>query len=74
MPVLLGSHTLQTKFRHCNKKMDKHGYLGLEGRSLIDQLKLNKDQWEEGFKYSMQILARCSKTAIMGELKIAQDL
>lgn len=31
MAVLLGSHTLQTRFRRCNKKADKYGYLGLEG-------------------------------------------
>lgn len=31
MTVLLGSHTLQTRFRHCNKKVDKYRYLGLEG-------------------------------------------
>lgn len=34
------------------------GTLAWRGESLIDQLKLNKDQWE-GFKYTMQILARC---------------
>lgn len=46
------------------------GTLAWRGESLIDQLKLNKDQWEEGFKYTMQILARCSKTAIMGDLRL----
>lgn len=27
------------------------GTLAWRGEFLIDQLKLNKDQWEEGFKY-----------------------
>ena len=50
------------------------GTLAWRGKSLIDQLKLNKDQWEVGFKYGMQILARCSKTAITGDLKLGEDL
>ncbi|KAK7808890.1 hypothetical protein U0070_005297, partial [Myodes glareolus] len=31
MAVILGSHALQTRFRRCNKKVGKYGYLGLEG-------------------------------------------
>uniref|UniRef100_A0A8C3AIN1 Moesin a n=1 Tax=Cyclopterus lumpus TaxID=8103 RepID=A0A8C3AIN1_CYCLU len=72
--VLLASYAVQAKYADYNKEVHTPGYLSSEQllpQRVLDQHKLNKDQWEERIQVWHE---EHKKESMMEYLKIAQDL
>uniref|UniRef100_A0A8D0AH26 Moesin a n=1 Tax=Sander lucioperca TaxID=283035 RepID=A0A8D0AH26_SANLU len=72
--VLLASYAVQAKYADYNKEVHTPGYLSSEQllpQRVLDQHKLNKEQWEERIQVWHE---EHKKESMMEYLKIAQDL
>ncbi|XP_075576528.1 moesin isoform X1 [Pelecanus crispus] len=76
--VLLASYAVQSKYGDFNKEVHKSGYLGsdkLLPQRVLEQHKLNKDQWEERIQvWHEEHRGMIREDAVLEYLKIAQDL
>ncbi|NXL86644.1 MOES protein, partial [Alectura lathami] len=76
--VLLASYAVQSKYGDFNKEMHKSGYLAsdkLLPQRVLEQHKLNKDQWEERIQvWHEEHRGMIREDAVLEYLKIAQDL
>ncbi|KAJ7310412.1 hypothetical protein JRQ81_007326 [Phrynocephalus forsythii] len=76
--VLLASYAVQSKYGDYNKEVHKAGYLAgdkLLPQRVLEQHKLNKDQWEERIQvWHEEHRGMLREDAILEYLKIAQDL
>ncbi|KAJ6663224.1 hypothetical protein lerEdw1_010360 [Lerista edwardsae] len=76
--VLLASYAVQSKYGDFNKEVHKPGYLAgdkLLPQRVLEQHKLNKDQWEERIQvWHEEHRGMLREDAILEYLKIAQDL
>ncbi|XP_029463417.1 moesin [Rhinatrema bivittatum] len=76
--VLLASYAVQAKYGDFNKDVQKPGYLAgdkLLPQRVLEQHKLNKDQWEERIQvWHEEHRGMLREDAILEYLKIAQDL
>lgn len=76
--VLLASYAVQAKYADYNKEVHKPGYLSSEHllpQRVLDQHKLNKEQWEERIQvWHEEHKGMMREESMMEYLKIAQDL
>ncbi|NWW97151.1 MOES protein, partial [Rhynochetos jubatus] len=76
--VLLASYAVQSKYGDFNKEAHKSGYLAsdkLLPQRVLEQHKLNKDQWEERIQvWHEEHRGMIREDAVLEYLKIAQDL
>ncbi|KAM5197126.1 moesin [Hipposideros larvatus] len=76
--VLLASYAVQSKYGDFNKEVHKSGYLAgdkLLPQRVLEQHKLNKDQWEERIQvWHEEHRGMLREDAVLEYLKIAQDL
>uniref|UniRef100_A0A8C3AE88 Moesin a n=1 Tax=Cyclopterus lumpus TaxID=8103 RepID=A0A8C3AE88_CYCLU len=76
--VLLASYAVQAKYADYNKEVHTPGYLSSEQllpQRVLDQHKLNKDQWEERIQvWHEEHKSMMREESMMEYLKIAQDL
>uniref|UniRef100_A0A665V9W4 FERM domain-containing protein n=1 Tax=Echeneis naucrates TaxID=173247 RepID=A0A665V9W4_ECHNA len=76
--VLLASYAVQAKYADYNKEVHTPGYLSSEQllpQRVLDQHKLNKDQWEERIQvWHEEHKGMMREESMMEYLKIAQDL
>ncbi|XP_023818041.1 moesin isoform X2 [Oryzias latipes] len=76
--VLLASYAVQAKFADYNKEVHTTGYLNGEQllpQRVLDQHKLNKEQWEERIQvWHEEHKGMIREDSMMEYLKIAQDL
>ncbi|NWH69624.1 MOES protein, partial [Piaya cayana] len=76
--VLLASYAVQSKYGDFNKEVHKAGYLAsdkLLPQRVLEQHKLNKDQWEERIQvWHEEHRGMIREDAVLEYLKIAQDL
>uniref|UniRef100_A0A5F8HF45 Moesin n=1 Tax=Monodelphis domestica TaxID=13616 RepID=A0A5F8HF45_MONDO len=76
--VLLASYAVQSKYGDFNKEVHKAGYLAgdkLLPQRVLEQHKLNKDQWEERIQvWHEEHRGMLREDAVLEYLKIAQDL
>ncbi|KAM8900508.1 moesin a [Spinachia spinachia] len=76
--VLLASYAVQAKYADYNKEVNTPGYLSGEQllpQRVLDQHKLNKDQWEERIQvWHEEHKSMMREESMMEYLKIAQDL
>uniref|UniRef100_A0AAQ4NNC6 Moesin n=1 Tax=Gasterosteus aculeatus aculeatus TaxID=481459 RepID=A0AAQ4NNC6_GASAC len=76
--VLLASYAVQAKYADYNKDVNAPGYLSGEQllpQRVLDQHKLNKDQWEERIQvWHEEHKSMMREESMMEYLKIAQDL
>ncbi|NWT05625.1 MOES protein, partial [Mionectes macconnelli] len=76
--VLLASYAVQSKYGDFNKDVHKSGYLAsdkLLPQRVLEQHKLNKDQWEERIQvWHEEHRGMIREDAVLEYLKIAQDL
>lgn len=76
--VLLASYAVQAKYADYNKEVHTPGYLSGEQllpQRVLDQHKLNKDQWEERIQvWHEEHKSMMREESMMEYLKIAQDL
>uniref|UniRef100_A0AAQ5WYU7 FERM domain-containing protein n=1 Tax=Amphiprion ocellaris TaxID=80972 RepID=A0AAQ5WYU7_AMPOC len=76
--VLLASYAVQAKYADYNKEVHTPGYLSSEHllpQRVLDQHKLNKDQWEERIQvWHEEHKGMIREESMMEYLKIAQDL
>uniref|UniRef100_A0A673A0I6 Moesin-like n=1 Tax=Sphaeramia orbicularis TaxID=375764 RepID=A0A673A0I6_9TELE len=76
--VLLASYAVQAKYADYNKEVHTPGYLSSEHllpQRVLDQHKLNKDQWEERIQvWHEEHKGMLREESMMEYLKIAQDL
>ncbi|NWS20320.1 MOES protein, partial [Pachyramphus minor] len=76
--VLLASYAVQSKYGDFNKEVHKSGYLAsdkLLPQRVLEQHKLNKDQWEERIQvWHEEHRGMIREDAVLEYLKIAQDL
>uniref|UniRef100_A0A3Q3ELT3 Moesin a n=1 Tax=Labrus bergylta TaxID=56723 RepID=A0A3Q3ELT3_9LABR len=76
--VLLASYAVQAKYADYNKEVHTPGYLSSEQllpQRVLDQHKLNKDQWEERIQvWHEEHKGMIREESMMEYLKIAQDL
>uniref|UniRef100_A0A3Q0RS57 Moesin a n=1 Tax=Amphilophus citrinellus TaxID=61819 RepID=A0A3Q0RS57_AMPCI len=76
--VLLASYAVQAKYADYNKEVHKLGYLSGEHllpQRVLDQHKLNKEQWEERIQvWHEEHKSMMREESMMEYLKIAQDL
>uniref|UniRef100_A0A8C5ESA6 FERM domain-containing protein n=1 Tax=Gouania willdenowi TaxID=441366 RepID=A0A8C5ESA6_GOUWI len=76
--VLLASYAVQAKHADYNKEVHTPGYLSSEHllpQRVLDQHKLNKEQWEERIQvWHEEHKSMMREESIMEYLKIAQDL
>ncbi|XP_043997183.1 moesin-like isoform X1 [Gambusia affinis] len=76
--VLLASYAVQAKFGDYNKEVHTSGYLSSENllpQRVLDQHKLNKEQWEERIQvWHEEHKGMMREESMMEYLKIAQDL
>ncbi|XP_076024357.1 moesin a [Genypterus blacodes] len=76
--VLLASYAVQAKYADYNKDVHTPGYLSsdkLLPQRVLDQHKLNKDQWEERIQvWHEEHKGMLREESMMEYLKIAQDL
>ncbi|XP_068186499.1 moesin a [Antennarius striatus] len=76
--VLLASYAVQAKYIDYNKEVHTPGYLSSEQllpQRVLDQHKLNKDQWEERIQvWHEEHKGMMREESMMEYLKIAQDL
>ncbi|KAM9331866.1 moesin-like [Pholidichthys leucotaenia] len=76
--VLLASYAVQAKYADYNKEVHTPGYLSGEHllpQRVLDQHKLNKDQWEERIQvWHEEHKGMMREESMMEYLKIAQDL
>ncbi|MGH0180706.1 UNVERIFIED_CONTAM: hypothetical protein FKN15_005014 [Acipenser sinensis] len=76
--VLLGSYAVQAKYGDFNKDLHKTGYLSndkLLPQRVLEQHKLNKEQWEERIQvWHEEHRGILREDSMMEYLKIAQDL
>uniref|UniRef100_A0A8C6PLX0 Moesin a n=1 Tax=Nothobranchius furzeri TaxID=105023 RepID=A0A8C6PLX0_NOTFU len=76
--VLLASYAVQAKFADYNKEVHTPGYLHSENllpQRVLDQHKLNKEQWEERIQvWHEEHKGTMREESMMEYLKIAQDL
>ncbi|CAG02976.1 unnamed protein product, partial [Tetraodon nigroviridis] len=76
--VLLASYAVQAKYGDYNKEVHSPGYLSSEQllpQRVLDQHKLNKDQWEERIQvWHEEHKSMIREESMMEYLKIAQDL
>ncbi|XP_072230326.1 moesin a [Leuresthes tenuis] len=76
--VLLASYAVQAKFADYNKEVHTTGYLNSEHllpQRVLDQHKLNKEQWEERIQvWHEEHKGMIREESMMEYLKIAQDL
>ncbi|TKS83516.1 Moesin [Collichthys lucidus] len=76
--VLLASYAVQAKYADYNKEVHTPGYLSSEQllpQRVLDQHKLNKDQWEERIQvWHEEHKSMIREESMMEYLKIAQDL
>ncbi|CAG5878265.1 unnamed protein product [Menidia menidia] len=76
--VLLASYAVQAKFADYNKEVHTPGYLNSEHllpQRVLDQHKLNKEQWEERIQvWHEEHKGMIREESMMEYLKIAQDL
>ncbi|XP_013928247.1 PREDICTED: moesin [Thamnophis sirtalis] len=76
--VLLASYAVQSKYGDFNKEVHKPGYLTTDKllpQRVLEQHKLNKDQWEERIQvWHEEHRGMLREDAILEYLKIAQDL
>ncbi|XP_044293665.1 moesin isoform X1 [Varanus komodoensis] len=76
--VLLASYAVQSKYGDFNKEVHKPGYLAgdkLLPQRVLEQHKLNKDQWEERIQvWHEEHRGMLREDAVLEYLKIAQDL
>ncbi|KAM3600835.1 uncharacterized protein V6R79_003282 [Siganus canaliculatus] len=76
--VLLASYAVQAKYTDYNKEVHTPGYLSSEQllpQRVLDQHKLNKDQWEERIQvWHEEHKGLMREESMMEYLKIAQDL
>ncbi|XP_041863502.1 moesin a isoform X1 [Melanotaenia boesemani] len=76
--VLLASYAVQAKFADYNKEVHTPGYLHGENllpQRVLDQHKLNKEQWEERIQvWHEEHKGMMREESMMEYLKIAQDL
>ncbi|XP_068601153.1 moesin-like [Brachionichthys hirsutus] len=76
--VLLASYAVQAKYTDYNKEVHTPGYLSSEQllpQRVLDQHKLNKDQWEERIQvWHEEHKGMMREESMMEYLKIAQDL
>uniref|UniRef100_A0A8C5ZEG1 FERM domain-containing protein n=1 Tax=Marmota marmota marmota TaxID=9994 RepID=A0A8C5ZEG1_MARMA len=76
--VLLASYAVQSKYGDFNKEVHKSGYLAgdkLLPQRVLEQHKLNKDQWEEWIQvWHEEHRGMLREDAVLEYLKIAQDL
>ncbi|XP_056267170.1 moesin a isoform X1 [Pseudoliparis swirei] len=76
--VLLASYAVQAKYADYNKEVHTPGYLASEQllpQRVLDQHKLNKDQWEERIQvWHEEHKSMMREESMMEYLKIAQDL
>lgn len=76
--VLLASYAVQAKYVDYNKEVHTPGYLSSEQllpQRVLDQHKLNKDQWEERIQvWHEEHKGMMREESMMEYLKIAQDL
>ncbi|KAK2530305.1 hypothetical protein Q9233_006282 [Columba guinea] len=76
--VLLASYAVQSKYGDFNKETHKSGYLAgdkLLPQRVLEQHKLNKDQWEERIQvWHEEHRGMIREDAVLEYLKIAQDL
>uniref|UniRef100_A0A8D0AJE9 Moesin a n=1 Tax=Sander lucioperca TaxID=283035 RepID=A0A8D0AJE9_SANLU len=76
--VLLASYAVQAKYADYNKEVHTPGYLSSEQllpQRVLDQHKLNKEQWEERIQvWHEEHKSMMREESMMEYLKIAQDL
>ncbi|KAL7979904.1 hypothetical protein Chor_004386 [Crotalus horridus] len=76
--VLLASYAVQSKYGDFSKEVHKPGYLTTDKllpQRVLEQHKLNKDQWEERIQvWHEEHRGMLREDAILEYLKIAQDL
>uniref|UniRef100_A0A672JJT0 Moesin-like n=1 Tax=Salarias fasciatus TaxID=181472 RepID=A0A672JJT0_SALFA len=76
--VLLASYAVQAKYADYNKEVHTPGYLNSEHllpQRVLDQHKLNKEQWEERIQvWHEEHKGMMREESMMEYLKIAQDL
>lgn len=76
--VLLASYAVQAKYADYNKEVHTPGYLSNENllpQRVLDQHKLNKEQWEERIQvWHEEHKSMLREESMMEYLKIAQDL
>ncbi|VTJ90696.1 Hypothetical predicted protein [Marmota monax] len=76
--VLLASYAVQSKYGDFSKEVHKSGYLAgdkLLPQRVLEQHKLNKDQWEEWIQvWHEEHRGMLREDAVLEYLKIAQDL
>ncbi|KAJ0004353.1 hypothetical protein NQD34_010567 [Periophthalmus magnuspinnatus] len=76
--VLLASYAVQAKYADYNKEVHTPGYLSSENllpQRVLDQHKLNKEQWEERIQvWHEEHKGMLREESMMEYLKIAQDL